>query len=115
MALTLVDEGPVAAYGRLARDCPMKYLGPAFGTKFLAFCQPAGQPVVALIQDELVSSWLARHGRPDLTSNGWSERTYAAYLSQIHAWAAELGCDAETVERLIFQAEADTRGNQWSQ
>lgn len=114
-ALTLAEDGPVAAYGRLAHDCRMKYFGPAFGTKYLAFCQPAGQPLVALIHDGLVLSWLARHGRPDLVSTGWSERTYEAYLAQIHAWAAELGCDADTVEYLIFQSEADRRGNQWSQ
>lgn len=49
----------------------------------------------------------------DLASNGWSEQTYAAYLAQIHAWA-EVGCDAETVERFIFQDEDDMRGNLWS-
>jgi len=60
VARTLADDGPVAAYGRLARDCRMKYLGPAFGTKYLAFSQPVGHPLAALIHDELVSSWLAR-------------------------------------------------------
>jgi hypothetical protein len=29
--------------------------------------------------------------------------------------AAGVGCDAEGVERLIFQAEAEKRGYQWSQ
>jgi hypothetical protein len=69
--------------------------------------------MVALIHDELISSWLGRHGRPDFASNGWSEQTYAAYLAQIHAWA-EVGCDAETAERFIFQDEDDMRGNLWS-
>lgn len=43
-----------------------------------------------------------------------SERTYGAHLAQMHAWAAELGCDPETVEYLIFHDEANARGNQWS-
>ena len=112
---TLTDHGPTAAYARLAGDCRLKYLGPAFGTKFLAFCQPTGQPLAALIHDELVSSWLAENGRSELGSRGWRARTYGAYLAQIDAWAAELGCAAETVEYIIFQAEADRRGNQRSE
>ena len=115
VTLTLLNDGPVVAYGRLAGDCRMKFFGPAFGTKFLTFCQPTGQPFTALIHDELVSSWLAKYGPSELVSAGWSERTYRAYLEQMHAWAAELDCDPETVEYLIFQAEADERGNQWSQ
>ena len=115
VARTLAADGPLAAYARLARDCRLKFLGPAFGTKYLAFCQPSGQPLVALIHDELVSAWLARNGRPDLESSSWSVPTYAAYLAQLHAWATDLGCSAETVEYLIFQAEADERGNQWSE
>ena len=115
VALTVAEDGPVPAYGRLAGDCRMEYLGPAFGTKYLAFCQPPGQPVVALIHDDFVSSWLARNGRPALVSLGWSEQTYEAYLTQMHAWSAELGCDPETVEYLIFQAEAERRASQWSQ
>jgi hypothetical protein len=114
VAITLAEEGPVAAYDRLSGDCRLKFFGPAFGTKYLAFCQPAGQPVVALIHDELVSSWLAKHGRPDLVSTGWSTGTYEAYLEQMHEWAANLGCGPETVEYMIFQATADERGNQWS-
>ena len=104
VAVMLATEGPVAAYDRLSGDCRLRFLGPAFGTKYLAFCQPAGQPVSALIHDALVSSWLAAHGRPDLVSAGWSTMTYEAYLRQMHDWAAAIGCDAETVERLVFTA-----------
>ncbi len=115
VARTLIQDGPLAAYGRFAGDSRLKYLGPAFGTKYLAFCQPADQRPKALIHDELVSSWLARHGRPDLASASWSKRTYCAYLDQADAWATAMGCDPEVVEYLIFQAMAAEQGNQWSE
>jgi hypothetical protein len=114
VAKTVIDAGAVAAYGRLAGDCRIRGLGPAFGTKFIAFCQrPAAVPV-ALIHDELVSAWLAANGRPDLGSAAWSPSTYKAYLEQIHGWAASVDLTPETVEYLIFQAMADARGNQWA-
>jgi hypothetical protein len=112
-ALARVD-GAMAAYRGLAHEHRIKGLGPAFGTKFIAFCQPAGRQPVALIHDQLVGAWLATHGRPDLAAASWSSPRYEAYLDQIHVWADALGVNPETVEYLIFQAEADVRGNQWA-
>jgi hypothetical protein len=114
VAASIRDEGALAAYARLASDCRIKGLGPAFGTKFLAFSQPAGHSPVALIHDELVSRWLAREGRSDLSQTGWSTSTYAAYLDQMHRWADAIKEDPETIEYLIFQDIANDRGNQWS-
>jgi hypothetical protein len=107
-------DGAMAAYRGLAHEHRIKGLGPAFGTKFIAFCQPAGAEPVALIHDQLVGAWLAAHGRSDLASASWSASRYEAYLDQIHVWADALGVNPETVEYLIFQAEADARGNQWA-
>jgi hypothetical protein len=107
-------EGAMAAYRGLAHEHRIKGLGPAFGTKFIAFCQPAGRHPVALIHDQLVGAWLATHGRPDLAAASWSSPRYEAYLDQIHVWADALSVNPETVEYLIFQAEADARGNQWA-
>lgn len=104
----------MAAYRTLAGEHRVKGLGVAFGTKYVAFCHPAGATPTALIHDELVSSWLALNGRPDLRAADWSPPTYEAYLSQMHAWADDLRITAEEVEYLIFQPEADDRGNQWS-
>lgn len=110
----VVSDGALAAYGRLAGDCRIKGLGPAFGTKFITFCQPPEVRPRALIHDELVSTWLAANGRPDLSSTAWSGAIYEAYLDQVHRWADELRIDPEAVEYLIFQAMADERGNQWA-
>lgn len=107
-------DGAMAAYRGLAHEHRIKGLGPAFGTKFIAFCQPAGGQPVALIHDQLVGAWLATHGRPDLAAASWSSPRYEAYLDQIHVWADALGVNPETAEYLIFQAEADARGNQWA-
>lgn len=112
---TLADTGAAAAYSRLARmdDCRLSGLGPAFGTKYLYFCQPAGQQVVALILDDLVSTWLRREAHLRLGSGMWSERTYRTYLGHMHDWARGLGCASDELEYCIFQAMASERGNQW--
>jgi hypothetical protein len=114
VAVLARDSDAMAAYRGLAGEHRVKGLGVAFGTKYVTFCQPAGATPTALIHDELVSSWLAANGRADLRAGNWSPPTYEAYLSQMHDWAGELRITAEEVEFLIFQSEADDRGNQWS-
>ena len=112
-ALTLHADGPVAAYRRLGGDCALERLGTSFGTKFLAFCQPAGQKPVALIHDDLVREWLGENGRPDLMAAYYSVSTYEAYLVQMAAWAASLGTEPEVVEYVVFEELSRRKGNQW--
>ena len=109
-----MSEGALPAYRHLAGDYRIPGLGPAFGTKYIAFCQPGGHRPAALIHDELVSTWLATNARPDLSSTAWSVAIYEAYLDQVHRWADELEIDPEVVEYLIFQSMADERGSQWA-
>lgn len=97
VAVAVRDHGAVAGYGKLSSECRIKGLGPAFGTNYIAFCQPEGQLPTALIHDELVSAWLSRNGRPDLSTTSWVPRVYEAYLDQMAAWGHELN---ETPERL---------------
>lgn len=109
------NEGAIAAYRSLGRENRIKGLGPAFGTKFIAFCQPETVLPAALIHDELVTAWLEANGRGDLRASTWAPRKYEAYLDQMEAWAKELRVTPETVEYLIFQDEADRRPrNQWA-
>lgn len=103
------NEGAIAAYRSLGRENRIKGLGPAFGTKFIAFCQPEYVLPAALIHDELVTAWLEANGRSDLRASTWAPRKYEAYLDQNVAWATELGVTPETLEYLIFQDEADRR------
>lgn len=115
VAKIAANEGAIAAYRSLGRENRIKGLGPAFGTKFIAFCQPETVLPAALIHDELVTAWLETNGRADLRASTWAPRKYEAYLDQMEAWAKELRVNAETIEYLIFQDEADRRpGNQWA-
>lgn len=115
VAKIAASEGAIAAYRSLGRENRIKGLGPAFGTKFIAFCQPETVLPAALIHDELVTAWLEANGRADLRASTWAPRKYEAYLDQMGKWATELNVTAETIEYLIFQDEADRRpGNQWA-
>ena len=114
VAKIAANDGAMAAYRSLGRENRIKGLGPAFGTKFIAFCQPEGVLPTALIHDELVTAWLEANGRADLRASTLAPRKYEAYLDQMQAWAEDLHVTPETVEYLIFQDEADRRpGNQW--
>lgn len=109
------EKGALEAYRSLGGENRIKGLGPAFGTKFISFCQSARSGPTALIHDELVTSWLEANGRGDLRASTWAPRKYEAYLHQMQAWALELSVDPETIEYLVFQDEADKRpGNQWA-
>lgn len=115
VARTLADSGAIAAYRRFGskEDCRLHGLGPAFGTKYLYFCQPRQRDVVALILDDLVSKWLLREARLKLNPVLWSEATYGRYLDHLHGWAASLDCGPDDLEYCIFRAMASERSSQW--
>ena len=91
----------------------MRYLGPAFGTKYLHFCQPTGQPGRALILDAFAAEGLQRFAETSLDPIPWAEPTYRTYLRLMHTWAGALKIDPEDLEYCIFKAIADERGSQW--
>jgi hypothetical protein len=113
VARTLTARGVIAAYRQLGDegDSRLKGLGPAFGTKYLYFCQPAGAKPTALIHDSNVADWFTRYAGLDLACDIWSESTYGDYLDQMHAWSTELRCRPDDVELRIFEA---TVGGQWA-
>ncbi len=115
VARTLSGDGPLAAYRRLAStgDCRLRGFGPAFGTKYLYFCQPRRSDVTALIHDRLVSDWLLREANLTLSPGVWSVTTYARYLDLMHDWASSLECRPDELEYCMFRAVATERGNQW--
>lgn len=93
VARTLHGVGALAAYGALARldECGLAGLGPAFGTKYLYFCQPLPAATTALILDSLVAAWLRRETELRVKPLGWSVTTYRRYIEHMHDWAASLG------------------------
>ena len=109
----LMAAGALAAYRTLTKESRLFGLGPAFGTKFLYFCQPADQPVRALILDRVVADWLMRHAELKFDPVPWTPQTYDCYLAVMHAWAAVLACRPDQVEELIFRSEAIARGSQF--
>jgi hypothetical protein len=115
VAATLWSDGAVAAYRRLAsyNDCRLRFLGPAFGTKFLALCSTdASRP--ALILDGLVSAWLERNVGQHFDPVPWDASVYQRYLQQMYEWADALDVRPDDLEFLVFLAEAGARrSSQW--
>jgi hypothetical protein len=113
VAATLKEAGAIAAYEKLSNECALRWLGPAFGTKFIYFC-PQGPGGPALILDRLVSRWLNREANERLNPATWSSATYRRYLQQVWEWAPTLGCRPDEVELCIFRTMAQEIGGQWS-
>ncbi len=116
VARTLSEDGAIAAYSRLAHenDCGLRWLGPAFGSKYLYFCQPEGQSVLALILDRLVATWLEREAGLNVNPVPWSERTYRRYIEQMHSWAYALQCRPDELEYCMFREMANEGNSQWA-
>jgi hypothetical protein len=113
VAQQLAERGALEAYGLFAGDCRLRWLGPAFGTKFLYFC-PQGPEPQALIFDRLVARWLTKNTSIAFNAGPWSSTTYRRYLELLCGWAAVLGVGSDEVERCIFQAQANQGRNQWA-
>ena len=114
---TLRDAGPLAAYRRMANssDCRVAFLGPAFGTKFLYFCQPPPTSGArALILDRYVADWLQREAAFVVDPWSWSPAAYGRYLDQMQAWAELLKCAPDDLERLMFEVIATERDSEWA-
>lgn len=98
----------------------LKYLGPAFGTKFLYFLTAASDVAETTpVMDGVIRRWFA--GEPDisLVTSSWDPRSYRTYLSSLDTWRKELlavrggvELDRDDLEFLIF---ASTRrdANAW--
>lgn len=103
------DGGP-DAFEWLAPRRP-KWLGVAYGSKFLYFCNADTGKPPALVLDRLVKGWLARHAgwQPSLS---WFSADYRLYVEKVSCWAEQLSSEgspvtADDVEYLIFTDAAD--------
>ncbi len=110
----LHTAGSVAAYDSLLARQPnhVKYLGPAFFTKYLyvAAGHPANVLPQPLILDKYVALALNRHPDwtgPMLGTTGWSSSTYSRYLdfAAEQATQAGPGYSPAGVELGLFQAD----------
>jgi hypothetical protein len=106
VAEVLADDGPVEGYRALANTQRLTWLGPAFGTKYLAFCSRPEHP--ALILDAFVATWLNEHCDAGLRPTQWSTPRYERYLADMTEWAAGR-CTPTELETIVFVAEAARR------
>jgi hypothetical protein len=98
-AQVLCREGGAAAFTWLAEH-RLRYLGVAFATKYLYFCNAPGS-APALILDSLVQRWLRQHADCHLRLD-WHVGDYTRYLHMVSAWADQLGIAPDDVEYLMF-------------
>lgn len=107
------QEGGLAAFvhfasKRHANGQYLKFLGPAFGTKYIYFAQMAKRPEKATpVMDAVVRSWFASNV-PDtrLNLHFWDPSSYVAYVDHLTHWAGSLNPGSQLrldqVEYLIF-------------
>jgi hypothetical protein len=111
VAQILTSDGPVEGYRAMANEQRLKWLGPAFGTKYLYFCSADDNP--ALVLDALVAVWLNQHCGTNLRPWQWSTLQYEKYVTDMASWAGRT-CTSVELETIVFTAEASSReGNQW--
>jgi hypothetical protein len=110
---SLARENPRTAYARM---CPrsggnlIKYLGPAFATKYLYFAGGGAPTHPSLILDSRVARALRDHcGWSDISPDEhWSADTYARYCTLLHEWALEMSSSlsrtvgGDEYERCLF-------------
>ncbi|RSM52527.1 hypothetical protein DMH03_40155 [Amycolatopsis sp. WAC 01376] len=104
------DHGGPAAFRSLADD-PLRYLGVAFGTKYLRFVTAALSSDTAPILDAVVRRWFATHAGLRLNIDEWRPAVYERYVALLTSWATELGLTADTVEQVIFGAAITQEGS----
>jgi thermostable 8-oxoguanine DNA glycosylase len=110
----LFEQGPLSAYGYLAQH-RLRYLGPAFATKYLYFCGKDRLANNALILDRNVAEWLTRHTEVRLNPVPWSKRTYSEYLNTLGEWAGALAVGPDAVESCIFRDAVAGTSGQWDE
>jgi hypothetical protein len=94
-------DGGASAFAWL-KEHRLRYLGVAFATKYLYFCNgPESAPEPALILDRLVQRWMRQHAACPLRL-GWHVGDYTRYLHLAGAWADELEIRSDEVEYLMF-------------
>ncbi|MBN9794429.1 hypothetical protein DMP17_38480 [Pseudonocardia sp. TMWB2A] len=91
----------------LARAPGLKYLGPAFGTKFLYYASlTAGRDSAVLpILDSVVAGWFQQNTTFQPRLDLWRWQDYEHYLHVLQTWSRELdGIRIDVLEQLIFDS-----------
>ncbi|EMD28366.1 8-oxoguanine DNA glycosylase OGG fold protein [Amycolatopsis azurea] len=118
VAVVARDSGGLDAFRALAHE-PLRYLGVAFGTKYLRFVTAALPVETAPILDAVVRRWLAAHTGWHPNIDEWRPAVYEKYVAWLTAWSTEFDLDADMVEQMIFgsaitQEGSALWGEQWA-
>jgi hypothetical protein len=97
--------GPTAFEWLAASGHRLRWLGVAFGTKYLYFCAANGVGQPALVLDRLVRWWLWEHCRWWLSMD-WNVAQYRDYVNTLCAWSTQLDVAPGDVEMLMFRLQA---------
>ncbi|OXR39742.1 hypothetical protein B7C42_08181 [Nocardia cerradoensis] len=100
----------VAAYA-LLRPSPyrnaVRWLGPAFFTKFLYFAGGGRPDHPCCILDYRVAAALRAAGWSGLADSGWSAQVYGRYMRLVRSWRDECDCTrVDLIERWLFDTGA---------
>jgi hypothetical protein len=105
------EQGGLEAFANLATS-PLKYLGVAFGTKYLYFCtRAADAQEPAPVLDRVVRDWLVEHADIKLDISSWRSDHYRRYVDLLRGWSAQLDLPIDTVEELIFRSAIRREGS----
>lgn len=122
LTVAILDGGAVEAYRfahrrRRTESSFLKWLGPAFGTKYIYFVS-LGNGEVGPILDEVVRDWFRVHVSGInlwVGQWGWPAR-YEEYAATVSDWGERLGVSAGDVEYLMFAQQQSRDGNwRWSE
>ncbi|UZD61108.1 hypothetical protein [Brevibacterium sp. JSBI002] len=101
----------------------LKWLGPAFGTKYIYFLTAKNNPQEpAPVMDAVVYRWFRKHA-PDrkLRVDFWHTPSYEQFLNSLEEWASDIAqrfgqeIRIDDVEYLIFAEGSRFEGNDWSE
>src|SRR5699024_988610 len=101
----------------------LRWLGPAFGTKYIYFLTAKNNPQEpAPVMDAVVYRWFRKHA-PDrkLRVDFWHTPSYEQFLNSLEEWAVDITeqygqeIRIDDVEYLIFSEGSRFEGNDWSE
>ena len=111
-ASEMVRDDAAEAFRYLNNEGKIKFLGPAFFTKWLAFSsmsEAVDGGNVAPILDKRVRDWIAHNTKGDarISLRTTSTQDYRRYLDLLDAWGAPSGRTRAQVELAIFDLTRD--------
>lgn len=122
------SSGGLAAFNHISMERKkdrsfLKFLGPAFGTKYIYFLTAAITSVETTpVMDAVVRGWFRKNvANVSLNVIEWRGESYRVFLDHLRNWARELGegkdfIELDVVEYLIFASGANfERRKAWSE